>query len=559
MANELKSYLNKVDSNEAFSQLLEESIRRSLPDNGSIVLDGNANANIADFAGLITGLIASIATKGAGDDLLTLVVSGKSFSLDVSTNIINDHKNIDSIADGVIGALTAVGVGVGIGILTAGFSTIGLVAGSVAVGFLAGNYIASFAPDFLDRLFGANVFPTYDIDSGHTIFSTNSLFDLAMEAAWNGNNMMKSYFDVNQNFEFISTHSFKPFQFEYASKTFTFNNLTLDSINNSTKNENFVELLKYLPKNGFNIKPKGATKEILVNKNFLSSEVSKQEVSSLITAYNKEALYAAINLKPFVLSSDNIDVPLDHSGIQLSDRAEFFYNHLHNLNSQNIVYTDIKNDITNGVGVNKVIFGSENGDSFRGFSGNDRLYGNAGHDTIHGDSSSSYLGQGSDYIEGGTGNDTLFGDGGNDFLYGNADNDTLNGGAGTDYLDGGTGDDSLHGGDDEDTLMGGEGNDQLFGETGEDVLVAGNGADVLVGGANSDTLLGQAGADVLVGGNSLNDLYSEKTYDYLAGGSGFDTYLVSHQDVINDADYSGLIMFNNKSLSGNNQNYKIKG
>ena len=45
-------------------------------------------------------------------------------------------------------------------------------------------------------------------------------------------------------------------------------------------------------------------------------------------------------------------------------------------------------------------------------------------------------------------------------------------------------------------------------------------------------------------------MYSEKGYDYLDGGAGFDTYLVSHHDVINDADLSGLIMFNNKSLSG---------
>ena len=172
-----------------------------------------------------------------------------------------------------------------------------------------------------------------------------------------------------------------------------------------------------------------------------------------------------------------------------------------------------------------VIFGSEIDNTLIGGGGKDTLYGLDGADTLEG------------------GDD-------NDFLYGGTGNDTLNGGAGTDYLQGDTGDDSLHGGADEDTLMGGEGNDQLFGDSGKDVLVAGEGADVLVGGADSDTLLGQAGDDVLVGGYSLDDLYSEKTYDYLAGGSGFDTYLVSHQDVINDADYSGLIMFNNKSLSG---------
>lgn len=250
-------------------------------------------------------------------------------------------------------------------------------------------------------------------------------------------------------------------------------------------------------------------------------------------------LYALLNLNPFAIEGSlpayaDID-PNDYSDMYMSDRTEFFYNHLHDITTQGTVYQDIKSGITNGLGLNKVVFGTEeNNNTLSGFSGDDRIYGLAGDDTLVG-------GAGDDYLEGGRGADTLVG------------------GAGTDYLQGDTGDDSLHGGADEDTLMGGIGNDQLFGDSGEDVLVAGDGADVLVGGANSDTLLGQAGADVLVGGNSLNDLYSEKTYDYLVGGSGFDTYLVSHQDVINDADYSGLIMFNNKSLSGDNQNYKIKG
>ncbi len=55
--------------------------------------------------------------------------------------------------------------------------------------------------------------------------------------------------------------------------------------------------------------------------------------------------------------------------------------------------------------------------------------------------------------------------------------------------------------------------------------------------------------DVLIGADADN-LYSEKEYDYLLGGTGFDTYYVSHQDVINDADGLGLIMFNDKPLSG---------
>lgn len=45
-------------------------------------------------------------------------------------------------------------------------------------------------------------------------------------------------------------------------------------------------------------------------------------------------------------------------------------------------------------------------------------------------------------------------------------------------------------------------------------------------------------------------MYSEKTYDYLVGGSGYDTYYVSHQDIINDADLNGFIMFNGKTTNG---------
>ncbi|WP_457593214.1 hypothetical protein [Hydrogenimonas sp.] len=44
--------------------------------------------------------------------------------------------------------------------------------------------------------------------------------------------------------------------------------------------------------------------------------------------------------------------------------------------------------------------------------------------------------------------------------------------------------------------------------------------------------------------------YLEKVADHLNGGSGFDTYLVSHQDVINDADGDRMVMFNDKKLGG---------
>ncbi|PHQ64674.1 MAG: hypothetical protein COB99_08360, partial [Sulfurimonas sp.] len=139
----------------------------------------------------------------------------------------------------------------------------------------------------------------------------------------------------------------------------------------------------------------------------------------------------------------------------------------------------------------------------------------------------------------------------------NGGDDTLIGNGGDDYLDGGTGSDKLYGGTGQDTLVGASGDDILYGMSGDDILQGGENEDILVGGSDSDILVGQSGNDVLAGGYSLDDLYSEKTYDYLAGGTGFDTYLVSHQDVINDADSSGLIMFNDKSLSG--KKTKVEG
>ena len=74
--------------------------------------------------------------------------------------------------------------------------------------------------------------------------------------------------------------------------------------------------------------------------------------------------------------------------------------------------------------------------------------------------------------------------------------------------------------------------------------------EIYLGWSWQDTLLGQGGDDVLVGGNSLENFYSEKESDYLVGGSGYDTYYVSHTDIINDADGKGFIIFNDKTING---------
>ena len=134
------------------------------------------------------------------------------------------------------------------------------------------------------------------------------------------------------------------------------------------------------------------------------------------------------------------------------------------------------------------------------------------------------------------------GSGGNDYLDGGNGNDTLNGNGGIDILIGGAGEDRLYGGGGNDTLYG----DKSDNTTPTDV----NNNDELYGGSGEDILLGQGGDDVLAGGDSWDNLYGEKEHDYLLGGSGYDVYYVSNTDVINDADYAGLIMFNDKSLSG---------
>ncbi|MGE3613673.1 MAG: Calx-beta domain-containing protein, partial [Sulfurimonas sp.] len=154
-----------------------------------------------------------------------------------------------------------------------------------------------------------------------------------------------------------------------------------------------------------------------------------------------------------------------------------------------------------------------------------------------------------DIIYGGDIDNLLIGGGGNDTLYGMDGTDTLSGGADQDALFGGADDDTVSGGADNDTLFGDTGNDILYGDSGDDALIGGEGHDALFGGSGEDVLLGESGDDVLAGSDASN-LYGEKTHDYLLGGTGFDTYYVSDQDVINDDDGSGLVMFNDKSLSG---------
>ncbi len=204
-----------------------------------------------------------------------------------------------------------------------------------------------------------------------------------------------------------------------------------------------------------------------------------------------------------------------------------------------------------GNGGNDVLEGDGGEDYIEGNAGDDTLFGGEGADTIHG-------GEGDDRIVGGSvflNDDQEYGD----MLYGDGGNDYIEGGAGDDYLEGGKGEDTLRGGADSDVLLGGTETDYLYGDSGNDTLLGGDdtSTDVLFGGSGEDTLLAQGGDDVLAGGESWDNLYGEKEHDYLLGGSGYDLYYVSNSDTINDADYAGLIMFNDKSLSGKKR--KVEG
>ena len=85
-----------------------------------------------------------------------------------------------------------------------------------------------------------------------------------------------------------------------------------------------------------------------------------------------------------------------------------------------------------------------------------------------------------DYMKGYSGSDYLYGNDGNDILYGDE------------------GDDILYGGDAGDFLFGEEDEDILYGEKGDDIIFGGDGEDILYGGDGYDVLIGVFGVDIFV-------------------------------------------------------------
>ena len=156
------------------------------------------------------------------------------------------------------------------------------------------------------------------------------------------------------------------------------------------------------------------------------------------------------------------------------------------------------------------VYGSEQGDSLTGDSGNNELQGFGGRDTLSG-------GAGNDTLEGGAGADSLVGGvAGRDVVsYRGSDagvrvdlsprtGQTASGG----HAEGDTisGFERVYGSKYGDALRGDSGNNELQGFGGNDRLGGGAGADTLRGGEGNDILSGEADGDYLDGGNGNDTL-----------------------------------------------------
>lgn len=307
MANELKPYVERVNYNETFAAQVEEAVRRSLSESGSTLLDGESNVNIADFTRLVIGMMLEAATKASklapiAEKTYTLTSNGTSFAIDLTTNEIASHENIDDIADGIVAALGAVGVAVLVGTFGTGIA-VGV--GLAAVGFFAGNYVGSWIPDIADKYLGSNVFFTYDINSGMTAMTTNSQFEYAIRDYWDYHDVGMAYY-VNNNmpFKFTSTHSIHPFSFTFKENMFTFDKSSSEIL---VKNGEFEELLKYLPVHPNDLKMvfSDNTDGFPLQLNYLSKNTTQALIESEMKAGNKDAQFAVFELEPYVFKNDS--------------------------------------------------------------------------------------------------------------------------------------------------------------------------------------------------------------------------------------------------------------
>ncbi len=179
------------------------------------------------------------------------------------------------------------------------------------------------------------------------------------------------------------------------------------------------------------------------------------------------------------------------------------------------------------------IYGGSNGETFRGYGGDDYLRPGRGVDTVYGGNGVDTLDLQQDALVNQTmqltatgtiqyHNGTSFVDGyntsdgvnyayeienvtlwtTNDTFSGNDSANIVYASSGTDAINGMGGNDTIYGGNDNDTLNGGDGNDTLYGERNNDTVNGGNGDDIIYGTAyyaaaeqDLDTIDGGSGND----------------------------------------------------------------
>jgi Ca2+-binding RTX toxin-like protein len=313
---------------------------------------------------------------------------------------------------------------------------------------------------------------------------------------------------------------------------------------------------------------------------------------------DKAALYALINLQPFVVKgttqaitdalyqnhSANGALDIENFSEQyLTDRAAMLqflikYNETDTDSGDylsadgfdgNVTYTDLASEVNEGqdlvlitagdvgnIPYKQIKFGTEGNDSgvdsIVGGANDDRLYGGAGTDSIVGKG-------GDDYIEGGAGTDTLYGGDGKDTLYGGKGNDILYGDGGKDILYGGVGNDTLYGGEDNDIYIVDSKDDIVIEKAGEgvkDVILTsvsytlteqqkyieqielettnGGQGENLTGNKFNNRLRGNQLDNILLGGGGHNTL---------EGGAGNDT-LYGGDTVSSRTDYGDSVFVN---------------
>jgi len=552
--------------------------------------------NATDVVNIITALVVEYGanvedlTKG---HQVTFTVFGAGLGASVSS-ILNYGVSNDPWPKAVAKAIAGVSYDLFGGIVGIGFKG----ATNIAVGYATGNVLSNIVGKGYDIAFG----PNYEIIGDRQNNLTNITVNYTLQDALLIPDKLREFLKskaITGDWVLTDRNGVKLEYFE-NSNTYILRNT---SLNQATSSQMIDGLFVYDNYGTMPLHVKFSDTDVLALKPLYYDN------SALASLAKNDArvMYALDNLNSYYIDSSSAPTvnPANYSDNYINDRALLLYLNNWKIKNQQTHYKEIgdalydpeadireylraektyiidrKNGVEYGikflgmrVGDHKTIeFGTDGSDSdFEYTDNNDRFYGMGGNDSIFG-------GDGADYIEGGTGNDNIRGGAGvdelhggegndalfggtlvlndtenyGDFLYGEKGNDRLYGGAGNDYLEGGTGSDTLHGGADNDVLLGGNDTDYLYGDTGNDKLLGGddNATDILVGGSGEDVLMGQGGDDVLVGGNSLEDMYSEKVSDYLSGGSGYDTYYVSHQDIIDDADGSGLIMFNNKAING---------